>query len=294
MTGYVSLGRVGETLVPARAGIGVKPMHYRELLATRPPLSFIEVHAENYMGAGGPPHAYLESLAAQYLLSFHGVGISLGGVEPLNREHLASWRTLIRRYQPALVSEHIAWSRFAGNWMHDLLPIPYTSEALGVVCDHIDEMQSYLQRRILVENPSTYVEFQQSEIPETEFMVEVSRRTGCGLLLDINNVFVSAKNHNGDARQWLSRIPGELVAEIHLAGHSVVRDGAFAICVDDHGSRVSEDVWKLYRETITRMGTKPTLIEWDTDVPALDILLDEALLADQIAAQTESGHVAVA
>lgn len=294
MTGCPTPCRHGEAPVPKRSGIGVKPMHYRDLLQSRPALAFLEVHAENYMGAGGPPHAYLESLASIYPLSFHGVGMSLGGVGPLDRDHLVHWRSLVRRYQPALISEHIAWSRFGANSLHDLLPIPYTPEALSVVCAHVGEMQDVLQRRILVENPSTYLAFEQSVIPEADFMVEVARRTGCGLLLDINNVYVSALNHRFDARRWLSRIPAELIDEIHLAGHSIIRDGEFEICIDDHGSRVCRDVWTLYRETIARHGARPTLIEWDTDVPSLETLLTEARIADRIADDVEGCHVGVA
>jgi hypothetical protein len=279
--------------VPARAGAGVKPAHYRDLLASKPSLAFVEVHPENYMGQGGPPHAYLEAVASHYPLSFHGVGLSLAGAEPLDRAHLARWRVLVDRYQPALISEHIAWSRFGGVALHDLLPIPYTAESLDLVCDHIDEMQNALKRRILVENPSSYVSFAQSQIPEAEFMVEAAERSGCGLLLDINNVYVSASNHGFDARHWLADIPGELVGEIHLAGHSVVRDGNFQIRVDDHGSRTCAEVWKLYRETIARIGPKPTLIEWDTDVPELAVLCDEAKRADaEAAAAMESAHAA--
>lgn len=293
-SGCPSPCRDGKAPVPARAGIGVKPMHYRELLQTNPSLAFIEVHTENYMGEGGPPHAYLDSLAAIYPLSFHGVGMSLGGVEPLDRAHLLRWRDLVRRYQPALISEHVAWSRFAGNALHDLLPIPYTAVALNVMCAHVDEMQAFLGRRILIENPSTYVAFEQSDIAEADFIVEVARRTGCGLLLDVNNVYVSARNHRFDARHWLSKIPAELVGEIHLAGHAIVRDGAFEMYIDDHGSRVCPQVWDLYRETIARYGARPTLIEWDTDVPPLEVLLNEARAADQIAAQADSAYAASA
>lgn len=270
--------------IPARAGIGVKPIHYRELLSSKPALAFIEVHPENYMGAGGPPHAYLEEIAKHYPLSLHGVGLSLGGAEPLNRDHLARWRALVDRYQPALVSEHVAWSRFGEVALHDLLPIPYTAESLHIVCDHIDQMQNALGRTILVENPSTYVTLSQSDIPEPDFLVEAANRTGCGLLLDINNVYVSAGNHGFDARKWLSRVPGGPVGEIHLAGHSLIRDGAFQIRIDDHGSRVCAEVWELYRETVARIGARPTLIEWDSDVPELAVLCDEAKRADDTAA----------
>lgn len=280
--------------VPAKAGIGVKPAHYRDLLQARPKLAFIEVHTENYMGAGGPPHAYLDALADLYPLSFHGVGMSLAGVEPLDRDHLERWRILADRYQPALVSEHLAWSRFGGVSVHDLLPVPYTREALATVCEHIDEMQSCLKREILVENLSTYVTFPQSEIPEAEFVVETARRTGCKLLLDVNNVYVSACNHKFDARAWLAQIPGGLVGEIHLAGHAVIRDGDFEIRIDDHGSEVCPEVWDLYREAVGRIGARPTLIEWDTNVPELSVLLKEARRADEAAARSDMAHAAIA
>lgn len=278
--------------VPARAGIGIKPMHYDDLLANRPRLAFLEVHAENYMGAGGPPHAYLEALACAYPLSFHGVDMSLGGAERLDREHLARWRTLIERYQPALISEHIAWSRFDGHGLHDLLPLPYTDQSLAVVCDHIDEMQTALGRKILVENPSTYLTFDASHLEEADFIVEAAQRTGCGLLLDINNVYVNARNHGFNAKDWLQRIPGDCVGEIHLAGHALVREDGFEMRVDDHGARVNDRVWDLYRDTIVRIGKRPTLIEWDTDVPALEILLDEAMRADAQAAMGGLKHAA--
>jgi uncharacterized protein len=280
--------------VPARAGIGVKPTHYSDLLTKRQPLAFIEVHAENYMGDGGPPLGYLEALAEIYPVSLHGVGMSLGGAEPLDRNHLARWRRLVKRFEPALISEHIAWSRFGSYSLHDLLPIPYTQQSLSALCDHIDEMQTALGRTILMENPSTYLTFDGSEFAEADFMVEVAQRTGCGLLLDINNVYVSARNHGFDPRAWLARVPGRLVGEIHLAGHSLVRERDFEVRIDDHGSRVGERVWDLYRETTTRIGARPTLIEWDTDVPALDILLDEAKRANAISLLGSLNHAAVA
>jgi hypothetical protein len=270
----------GLSPVPAKAGIGLKPAHYAALLSGAPPLSFLEVHAENYMGQGGPPHRYLSAIAEIYPLSIHGVGLSLGGSGPLDREHLSRWSTLVKRYGPALVSEHVAWSSFQGVALHDLLPIPYTEEALDVLCAHIDEMQDAIGRRILIENPSTYVEFVQSGIPEPEFIIAAARRTGCGILLDVNNVYVSACNHGYDPRPWLSNIPGDLVGEIHLAGHARVKIDAHEIRIDDHGSRVAAEVWRLYRETIARIGPRPTLIEWDRDVPSLDILLAEAERAD--------------
>lgn len=278
--------------MPVSAGIGLKPEHYRDLLETRPPVGFLEVHTENYMGAGGPPHRYLEALAAHYPLSFHGVGASLGGIGPLDELHLTRWRALVERYDPLLVSEHVAWTRNAEYALNDLLPLPYTHEALARLCEHIDTMQNAVGRTILIENPSRYLDFAASEMPETEFLTEAARRTGCGLLLDINNVYVSARNQDEDARTYLAAIPGDLVGEVHLAGHAVrATPSGYELRIDDHGSRVCAEVWALYGETIARIGKPPTLVEWDTNVPALETLLAEAARADTVAADAR-GRVA--
>jgi hypothetical protein len=274
----------GLSPVPVSAGIGLKPEHYHGILRSRPRVGFLEVHIENYMGAGGPPHRYLEKIAADYPLSFHGVGMSLAGVDPLDREHLAKWRGLVDRYAPKLVSEHVAWSSLDGIGFHDLLPIPYTEEALRVLCTHIDQMQNALGRYILVENPSRYVDFSGADMSEPEFLIETAKRTGCRLLLDVNNVYVSTRNQGEDAAAYLAQIPPDLVEEIHLAGHSVQVVDGNEIRIDDHGSLVTSAVWELYGGTIARMGSRPTLIEWDTDVPELEVLLDEATRADQTSA----------
>jgi uncharacterized protein (UPF0276 family) len=269
--------------VPAITGIGLKPDYYRDLLETRPDVGFLEVHAENYMGAGGPPHRYLQALGEHYPLSFHGVGASLGGTDPLDAAHLARWRELVDRYAPLFVSEHVAWTGHAGIALHDLLPLPYTEEALKVLCEHIDAMQDALGRKILIENPSRYLDFAHSTIPETEFLIAAAERTGCGLLLDINNVYVSARNQDEDAREYLANIPAGLVEEIHLAGHSVQTTATgHELRIDDHGRRVCAEVWQLYAETIACCGSRPTLIEWDTNVPALDELLAEARHANAL------------
>ncbi|MBA3562588.1 MAG: DUF692 domain-containing protein [Gammaproteobacteria bacterium] len=268
----------------AAAGIGLKPAHYRALLTDRPPLGFLEIHTENYMGAGGSPHRYLAALAESYPLSFHGVGMSLGGAGPLNRSHLARWRELVDRYDPTLVSEHVAWSSHDGYALHDLLPIPYTEESLRALCEHIEQMQDVLGRRILIENPSRYLEFSYSDTAEPEFLVEATARTGCGLLLDLNNVFVSTCNQGEDATRYLARIPSHLVEEIHLAGHSINTVDGEEIRIDDHGSPVCDPVWQLYRDTVSRIGRRPTLIEWDTDVPEIEVLLGEAERANEAAA----------
>ncbi|MBL6853084.1 MAG: DUF692 domain-containing protein [Alphaproteobacteria bacterium] len=269
--------------ISARAGIGVKPVHYRELLASVRPLGFVEVHAENYMGAGGPPHAYLEAITERYPLSLHGVGLSLGGAEPLDPVHLRAWRRLVDRYQPALVSEHIAWSRFGECRFHDLLPIPYTDESLTLFAAHVEQFQNTIGRQILVENPSAYLGFATSDIPEADFIAELVRRTGCGVLLDINNAYVSAANGGEGATALLRGIPADTVGEIHLAGHSVQRADELELYIDDHGSPVGSAVWLLYAEAIARFGAKPTLVEWDTDVPSLGTLCREAERANVIA-----------
>jgi uncharacterized protein len=276
---------VGPSSMSAAAGIGLKPEHYTGLLTKQPGLGFLEVHAENYMGAGGPPHRYLEALAELYSLSFHGVGLSLGGAEPLDKAHLAKWRRLVGDYAPGLVSEHVAWSRRGETALNDLLPIPYTSESLRIFCEHVDQMQQAIGRRILIENPSRYADFEMSEMSEGEFLSEAVHRTGCGLLLDVNNVYVSARNLGEDADAYLSTIPTDAVGEIHLAGHSVksFADGT-QIRIDDHGSRVDAPVWELYRQAVRRIGRRPTLVEWDTDVPPLEVLVAEARQADRVAA----------
>ena len=268
--------------IPARSGVGLKARYYREVLDTRPDIGWFEVHTENYMGAGGPPHRFLEAIAESYPLSFHGVGLSLGSAEPLDKRHLARVRELADRYAPALVSEHLSWSISGGVFMNDLLPLPYTRETFQVVASHIDELQDELGRSVLIENPSTYLRIRESVIPEPEFMAMLADRTGCGILLDVNNAFVCGANHGFDPARYLAAFDPDFVGEIHLAGHTMNRVGDREIRVDDHGSRVIGAVWALYRETVGRMGRRPTLIEWDTRVPEFDVLLREAAIADAI------------
>jgi uncharacterized protein (UPF0276 family) len=265
-----------------RAGVGLKPQHYRDILDSRPRIGFFEVHAENYMGDGGPPHRYLEAIRAQYPLSVHGVGLSLGSSRPIDRAHLARLARLIDRYQPESFSEHLAWSSHGSCYLNDLLPLPYTQETLLRLCSHIDEVQEALGRRMLLENPATYVHFEQSTLSETDFLAAIVERTGCALLLDVNNVFVSATNHGGDALAYLDAFPMGAVREIHLAGCS--DDGAAGrrLLIDDHGSPVRADVWALYQRVIDRIGPMPTLIEWDNDVPAWPALLAEAMQAQRL------------
>lgn len=266
--------------IPDRAGVGLKPQHYREILEQKPDVGYFEVHAENYMGAGGPPHRYLEAIRERYPLSLHGVGLSIGAAGPLDRAHLARLKALNERYEPGLFSEHLAWSTHESEFFNDLLPVPYTRETLDVVCRHIDEVQTALGRRMLLENPSVYVLFQESEIPETEFLGLIAARTGCGLLLDVNNVEVSANNAGYDALKYIDSFPVEHVGEIHLAGSAVAEGEGERLLIDAHGSPVEDSVWGLYRAALSRTGPVPTLIEWDNDVPSWPRLRSEAQKAE--------------
>ncbi len=233
---------------------------------------------------GGPAVRALDEIRGRYPLSLHGVGLSLGSAEGVDRRHLGRLRALVERLEPALVSEHLSWSVAGGAYLNHLLPLPYTEEALDVVCRNVDRVQGELGRAILVENPSTYLRFADSPIPEPEFLTELARRTGCGLLCDVNNVFVSAHNLGWDAAAYLDALPAEKVAEIHLAGHAANDADGQVILIDDHGSRVPENVWALFRRALTRFGPLPTLVEWDTDIPSLDVLLGEAREADRLLA----------
>ncbi|NJM31016.1 MAG: DUF692 domain-containing protein [Rhizobiales bacterium] len=263
--------------IPARAGLGLKAEHYRTILEDKPSLGFFEVHAENYMGDGGAPHRYLTAIREDYPLSLHGVGLSIGGSKGLSKEHLSRLKKLNERYAPGLFSEHLAWSTHDLGYVSDLLPLPYTATALKRVCDHIDETQSYLKRQMLLENPSSYLSFSESSFSEADFIREVAQRTGCGLLLDVNNVYVSAANLKVSASEYLASYPIHLVQEIHLAGHDATNDtDGVPVLIDAHGSNVSEDVWTLYASVIARTGPLPTLIERDNNVPLFAELLAEA------------------
>ncbi len=268
--------------LPLRAGASFKPRHFAAIAAAPQPLGFFEVHAENYMGAGGTPHAHLRFLRDHYALSLHGVGLNIGSSEPLDRAHLARLKRLCDRYQPECFSEHLAWSSHAGIFFNDLLPLPYTEGNLSSVIDHVDEVQTALQRRLLLENPAAYLRFKQSTIPETEFLAAIACATGCGLLLDVNNVFVSARNHATSARAYLEAFPLDLVEEIHLAGHFETIDGQGSpLLIDAHGSPVAEDVFALFESVIARTGPLPTLVEWDNDVPDWPVLRAEVLAAQE-------------
>jgi uncharacterized protein len=264
--------------MPLRAGIGLRTPHYQQLLDTRPDIGWLEVHSENYFGAGGRPLQVLQRLREQYPLSLHGVGLSLGSTDPLDLEHVERLRALIERVEPGFVSEHLSWGSVGGRYLNDLVPLPYTEEALALVCRRIDELQQRLRRRILIENVSSYLQYRHSTIAEGDFVAAVARCSGCALLLDINNIYVSAVNHGFDSRCYLDAIEPSSVAEIHLAGH----DEADGLLIDTHGQRVSAPVWSLYRQAIERFGARPTLIEWDTDIPPLAVLLDEARHAQRL------------
>jgi uncharacterized protein (UPF0276 family) len=328
------VSRVAASIPAAEAGIGLRAPHYRALLDEQPDVGFLEVHSENYFGAGGAPHYYLEQSRRRYPLSLHGVGLSLGSADPLDRRHLASLKRLIERYEPALVSDHLCWNSIDGRYLNDLLPLPYTEETLTHFVRRVDEAQEYLGRELLIENPSSYLQFRASTIPEWEFLAEVARRSGCGILLDINNVYVSACNHGSDADMYLAAMPRASVREFHLAGHTVKRypEGEFAnapslgsgvllrptssilgvvardprldsgmesgatvqgstvsgfdptgeILIDTHSAPVQEAVWALYRKAVAHFGPVPTLIEWDTDLPELAVLVAEAHKAQRV------------
>jgi hypothetical protein len=285
---------IGSSPIPPRAGVGLKPQHYRDILDGAPDIGWFEIHAENYMGEGGPPHAYLTAVRERYPVSLHGVGLSIGGAGPLDKAHLDRLRALADRYQPALFSEHLAWSSHDTVYLNDLLPLPYTEETLERVCTHIDEVQDALRRQMLLENPSTYVAFAESTMSEVEFLREVVQRTGCGLLLDVNNVFVQATNHGFEPRAYLDSFPAEHVGEIHLGGHAEDQDDdGSALLIDDHGRAVADPVWGLYAHALARTGPTPTLIEWDNDVPSWPTLLAEAARADAVIAERRSNLMAV-
>lgn len=263
--------------LPPRPGIGYKPQHFSNILQDAEPVKWLEIHAENYMGDGGRPLAQLRHLAERFPISVHGVGLSIGGEGPLNRDHLARLKHLCDWLDPASFSEHLAWSTHGAEFLNDLLPLPYTSETLTRVADHIDEVQDHVGRRMLLENPSVYVNFTETNMGEIEFLTEIAKRTGCGLLLDVNNVYVSCTNRQTDPYDYIDRFPHNLAGEIHLGGHDEDTDDMGApLLIDAHGSEVVDPVWQLYAHTITKSGPKPTLIEWDNDVPDWPVLAEEA------------------
>ena len=285
------LGQRGS--IPAAVGIGLRFPHHRAVLDERPAVAWLEVHPENYMGGGGPLR-YLDAIRRDYPLSLHGVGLSLGSADGLDERHLLRLQNVVGRIEPGLISEHLSWTAIGGTHLADLLPLPLTDEALAIVCRNVEVTQERLGRTILIENPSSYLRYRHSTIPEWEFLGAIAARTGCGILCDVNNIYVSACNHGFDARRYLRSLPAERIGEIHLAGHTLrTFDDGRSMRIDDHGSRVGREVWALYAEAVTLFGRVPTLIEWDTDVPPLAVLLEEAAHAEGIL-ESELADVSIA
>ena len=266
-----------------RAGIGLRVQHHEEVIARRPPISWFEVHSENYFAPGGTHRAQLARIRAHYQLSLHGVGLSLGSTDPLSADHLGELKKLVQEFEPVLVSEHLSWSSVSGRYVNDLLPLPYTEEALQHMAARVRAVQDALGRQILVENISSYLRFSCAEVPEWEFLAALAHESGCGILLDVNNVYVNAMNHGFDAHSYLHGIPRPVVKEIHLAGHSVTNIDGREIRIDTHNTHVANEVWMLYGAAVKRFGAVPTLIEWDADIPSLEVLQAEASKADWIA-----------
>jgi uncharacterized protein len=278
-----------EVRLPARAGVGLKAEHCRTILESQPDIGFFEVHAENYMGAGGPPHRYLSAIRESYTLSIHGVGLSIGADRPLDLDHIRRLKTLLSRYSPDLFSEHLAWSSHDCGFLNDLLPLPYTRHSLACVVSHIDQVQDSLGRQMLLENPSTYVAFKESTYSEPDFIAAVVQRTGCGLLLDVNNVYVASTNQQWDPFAWLAAYPVAAVQEIHLAGHTRETDeSGRPLLIDTHDRPVEDIVWDLFAHTVRRTGPVPVLIEWDANVPDWATLAAEAARADRVMQQSLS------
>jgi uncharacterized protein len=272
----------------SQAGIGLRAQHHREIIERRPAIGWLEAHSENYFAQGGPQRESLERIREHYALSLHGVGLSIGSTDPLDGAHLRELSRLIRDFEPMLVSEHLSWSSAGGRFLNDLLPLPYTDEALRHMAGRVRAVQETLGRRILIENISSYLQFSSSTLTEWEFVAALTRESGCGVLLDLNNIYVSAMNHGFDPLTYLNSIPRESVQEIHLAGHTLNRVGSHEIRIDTHGSQVCDRVWALYGQALRRFGYVPTLIEWDSDVPTLDVLVAEAAKADRIAEATRA------
>lgn len=260
-------------------GIGLRAEHYRDAIKYPNAVDWFEVHSENYFGQGGAPHYYLNIIRENHPISFHGVGLSLGSTDPLNISHLTRLKELVETYQPALVSEHLSWSSVGDVYLHDLLPLPMTEESQNHLVDRVVQVQDFLGRQILVENASTYLEFSHSHIPEWEYICEISKRSGCKILCDVNNVWVNSRNHGFSANEFIEAIQPDLVGEIHLSGHTVKKLSDGEICIDTHDQRVCNEVWELYRFAIQRFNQAPTLIEWDKNLPEYSVLLDEANIA---------------
>ena len=282
----------GHNSIPARAGIGLRFTHHQAVLEERPDVPWMEVHTENYMGGGTAP-ACLDSIRRDYPIALHGVGLSFGSADGIDLNHLERIREVVRRFEPGLISEHLSWSTIGGAYLADLLPLPMTEEALEVVCRHVEQTQAHLQRQILVENPSSYLQYTHSSVPEWEFIAAIAGRTGCGILCDVNNIYVSSCNHGWDPSVYLAALPPDAIGEIHLAGHTIRRlENGDLLRIDDHGARVAPDVWALYDEALARFGPRPTLIEWDNNVPPLAVLLEEAARADARLRRTQKADLA--
>ncbi len=270
------------------AGVGLRAQHHREILEGLPRIAWFEAHSENYFACGGAARQCLRQIRSHYPVSLHGVGLSLGSTDEIATEHLDSLAALVRDIEPLFVSEHLSWGSVGGRFTNDLLPLPYTPEALGHMVSRVSALQDRLQRQVLIENVSSYLEFSLSSIPEWDFLAELAHRTGCGILLDVNNVYVSARNHGFDPIAYITALPREAVQELHLAGHSVNRCDAREIRIDTHDRPVCPEVWELYTATIRCLGARPTLIEWDSDIPPLPVLQGEALKANRVLEATHA------
>ena len=268
--------------LPCAAGVSLKAVHIHQILGERPDIGWFEIHPENYMGAGGMPHRTLSQIRQHYALSLHGVGLSIGGAGDLDKAHLDRLKSLVDRYQPQSFSEHLAWSTHKGRYFNDLLAAPYTNETLQTVCDHVEQTQDHLGRILLLENPATYIAFEDSTIDEIEFLQTIVKRTGCGLLLDVNNVFVSCTNHHKDPQKYIEQFPHEHVGEIHLAGHAMDKDDVGApLLIDAHDRKVCGAVWELYEQALAKVGAVATLIEWDNELPDWQTLFAESQKAQK-------------
>ena len=274
----------------AAAGVGLRSVHVAEVIATRPTVPWFEVHAENYVAPGGPAVRALERIRESYPVAVHAVGLSLGSADPLDARHLRRLRALVDRIQPVLVSDHLSWSTLGGVYVNHLLPLPYTAETLHLVCDHVAQAQNALGQRLLVENPSSYLSFRESPIPEPAFLAEVARRTGCGLLCDVNNIHVTGVNLGLDPIAYVDALPTGAIEEFHLAGHSVNDADGVTVLIDDHGARVAPEVWALYDYALSRSGPRPSLVEWDSEIPALSVLLEEARHAGALMDSSVAGE----
>jgi uncharacterized protein (UPF0276 family) len=279
-----------EISVPNRVGVGLRGKHYQEVIEKNYEIPWLEVHSENFFAKGGVSLQVLERVREKYPLSFHGVGLSLGSADGLDKEHLKKLKNIVDRFKPGLVSEHISWSNIGGTTLNDLLPLPYTKESLRCLVDNIKHMQDFLGQKILVENPSSYLEYDDSDMTEWEFINNTIEQSGCGLLLDVNNIYVSCKNHEWDVNKYIENIPYSAVGEIHLAGFEEKKIEGKSILIDTHGDKVFKDVWDLYKQVINLSGDTPTLIEWDTNVPDLQVLLHEAEKAQKIMDESEGEH----